>query len=86
MGVMVTIIIERTMSWFVGVSAGVGVFLIMIRCSSVGVTARGAHFAGFDMVRDYLLFEGSGALGAVGVYEQIAGVVFWLLGQRGNNC
>ena len=65
---------------------GVALFLIMIMRFSGGAIFGGADFASFDMVRDYLLLEGMGAVGAVGVYEHIAGVALRFLGQRGKNC
>ena len=74
---------KRTLSLFAGVLAAIEVFLMMIACFSDGVVVGGADFASFDMVRGYLLLEGTGAVGAVGFYEHIAGVVFSFLGQRG---
>ena len=76
---MIITIIKKTTSWFVGVSARVGIFLVMVTCFSVGVIARGADFASFGMLKDFSLFEGAGAVGAVGFYDHIAGVVLVFL-------
>ena len=50
------------------------------RSLSVGAIVGGADFASFEMVMGYLLLESTGAVGAVGFYEHIAGVVFSFFG------